>query len=477
MLRKRTLMAMTASVALLAGLMSSSDAFPFNWPTSFFPQSNFGQQRHVTRPARVPRPAATGAARDNVAANENEKSATKPNDKDKSANKETPADIGAKTGGVLTIAVSINKQQLTLYSDGVPIARSRVFAGYQTPTGVFSIIQKDRWHRSDAHGGAPMYYMQRITWSGVGMCEGAGPTPPGSQSAIRLPEAFARQLWGATKIGVRVIITQGDVAPSTIASPRLFTRKPDLEAKRDADESSGAGPSSAQIVESAYSALAAAPRKRNGATQGSNRGSNQGSNPSSNAGSKTGDPARDAMAFAVNEREQATSSAVVRSAYDKFDLSKARRNRSAPATTGVAEFRSLKPGPISVFISRQEGKLFVRKGFDPVFNVPVKFDVPDRPLGTHVFTALAVNDDDSMRWNVITVPTTWNRTAGRRNGAELLSVGKPSTAAEALGRVTIPQDAFERITELMSPGASVIISDQGLGPETGTGTDFTVLTR
>ena len=460
---------MSASVALLAGLMSSADAFPFNWPTSFFSQPNY--HRAVPRASRAARPAATGAARDNVAANENEKSATKPNEKDKTANKEPPADLPAKAGGVLTIAISLNKQQLTLYSDGVPIARSRVSAGYQTPTGVFSIIQKDRWHRSDAHGSAPMYYMQRITWSGVGLHEGAGPTAPGSQSAIRLPEAFARQLWGATKVGVRVIITQGDVAPSAIASPRLFTRKPDLEAKRDADDSSGTGPSSAKIVESAYDALAAAPRapKRNGAAQGSN--------PGSNPGSKSGDPARDAMAFAVNEREQATSSAVVRSAYDKFDLSKARRNRSAPATTGVADFRSLKPGPISVFISRHEGKLFVRKGFEPVFNVPVKFDEPDRPLGTHVFTALALNDDDSMRWNVITVPTTWSRTTGKRNGAEPLSVGKPSTAAEALGRVTIPQDAFERISELMSPGASLIISDQGLGPETGTGTDFTVLTR
>jgi len=52
-----------------------------------------------------------------------------------------------------------------------------------------------------------------------------------------------------------------------------------------------------------------------------------------------------------------------------------------------------------------------------------------------------------------------------------------SNATEALGRVTIPPDALERISELMSPGASLIISDKGLGPETGKGTDFIVLTR
>jgi hypothetical protein len=169
---------------------------------------------------------------------------------------------------------------------------------------------------------------------------------------------------------------------------------------------------------------------------------------------------------------------VVRSAYDKFDLSNARRHRLAPATIGASVAASLRPGPVSVFISRQEGKLFVRKGFEPVFNVPVKFDEPDRPLGTHVFTALALNDDDSMRWNVITVPGAGSRPAGlRRSGSEPLLVGKPSTAAEALARVTIPQNAFDRISELMSPGTSLIISDQGLGPETGTGTDFTVITR
>ncbi len=51
------------------------------------------------------------------------------------------------------------------------------------------------------------------------------------------------------------------------------------------------------------------------------------------------------------------------------------------------------------------------------------------------------------------------------------------TPAEALERVTIPQEALDRIQDLMSPGASLIISDKGLGPETGKGTDFIVLTR
>jgi hypothetical protein len=146
-----------------------------------------------------------------------------------------------------------------------------------------------------------------------------------------------------------------------------------------------------------------------------------------------------------------------------------------------AEPRPLKPGPISVFISRKEGKLFVRKGFEPVFYVPVTFSEPGRPLGTHVFTALAVNDDNTtLRWNVVSMPgaAAANKSAkGKRVEPPPAPARPAANPTEALARVSIPPEALERISELMSPGASLIISDQGLGPETGKGTDFIVLTR
>jgi hypothetical protein len=81
-----------------------------------------------------------------------------------------------------------------------------------------------------------------------------------------------------------------------------------------------------------------------------------------------------------------------------------------------------------------------------------------------VFTALAASHDNaSMRWNVVSMTAAAN--------------GSPASATGALDRITIPQDAADQISELMSVGASLIISDQGLGPETGKGTDFIVLTR
>src|SRR5262249_23741953 len=101
------------------------------------------------------------------------------------------------------------------------------------------------------------------------------------------------------------------------------------------------------------------------------------------------------------------------------------------------------------------------------------------------FTALAVNDDNTtLRWNVVSMPgaakpaPVKKSVKGKRVEAPAAPVvGPPSNAKEALDRVTIPQDALDRISELMSPGASLIISDKGLGGETGKGTDFIVLTR
>jgi hypothetical protein len=125
--------------------------------------------------------------------------------------------------------------------------------------------------------------------------------------------------------------------------------------------------------------------------------------------------------------------------------------------------------------------VFVRKGFDPVFDAPVTIEHPEQPLGTHVYTALAFNDDNaSLRWTVMTVPNNLSRpTPSRKRGepVQAAPVGPASNAAAALDRITIPQPALDRISGLISAGASLVISDQGLGPETGKGTDFIVLTR
>jgi predicted alpha/beta hydrolase len=133
----------------------------------------------------------------------------------------------------------------------------------------------------------------------------------------------------------------------------------------------------------------------------------------------------------------------------------------------------------------------------PLFNTPVTIRNPEQPLGTHVFTALELKDNGpTMRWTVVSMPSEsprraqreWKRHHKKMSRAErheqaahaakaAAAASSIPTAASALDRVEIPKEALDRISELVAPGASLIISDRGMSGETGNGTDFIVLTR
>ncbi len=167
----------------------------------------------------------------------------------------------------------------------------------------------------------------------------------------------------------------------------------------------------------------------------------------------------------------------------------------APAAkpTTLVETGRATQGPISIFVSRKEKKIYVRQNFTPLFYAPVTIDHPEQAFGTHVFTAMAYLDDGAtFRWNVVSLPGAPpkakrdagnDRRATRRGRREepvarpLGELPPPQTPAEALARIEIPQDAIDRISALMVPGSSLVVSDQGLGEETGEGTDFIVVTR
>jgi hypothetical protein len=139
---------------------------------------------------------------------------------------------------------------------------------------------------------------------------------------------------------------------------------------------------------------------------------------------------------------------------------------------------------VAVFVSRKEKKIFVRQGFVPLFDVPVVIEEPDQPLGTHVFTAMEVTDK-GMRWNLMTIPTDPSAPVEQRESRKkpkepsrpAVQLKSPSTAAEALDRIQMPKDAVDRISELLIPGSSLLISDEGLGRETGRYTEFIVLSQ
>jgi hypothetical protein len=141
--------------------------------------------------------------------------------------------------------------------------------------------------------------------------------------------------------------------------------------------------------------------------------------------------------------------------------------------------------PVSVFISRKTQRLYIRRAFQPIVESPVTVRDPDRPIGTHVFTAMErVESGTTMRWNVVSLDdgrppgSAVEPQGGSRSGlsrdAEAKSTGLVG-ARNALERIIIPPEALDRIAEMASPRSSLIISDEALSPETGNDTDFVVI--
>ena len=134
----------------------------------------------------------------------------------------------AKPQGPLIISISIARQRMRIYDANGFFAETPVstgMPGHPTPMGVFSVIQKHKFHHSNIYSGAPMPYMQRITWSGVAMHAGVLPGRPASHGCIRMPMAFAVKMWNWTKMGARVVITPGEITPASFSHPALATLK------------------------------------------------------------------------------------------------------------------------------------------------------------------------------------------------------------------------------------------------------------
>ncbi|NWK55307.1 L,D-transpeptidase family protein [Verrucomicrobiaceae bacterium N1E253] len=124
--------------------------------------------------------------------------------------------------GPLLVVVSIDDQMAYVYRNGVQIARSTVSTGREgkeTPTGVFTILQRKKKHESNIYKGAKMPYMQRLTWTGIAMHAGQLPGYPASAGCIRLPYAFSQKLYSTTTNGSTVVITQKKSEPSKSEKP------------------------------------------------------------------------------------------------------------------------------------------------------------------------------------------------------------------------------------------------------------------
>jgi lipoprotein-anchoring transpeptidase ErfK/SrfK len=482
-MRSRAALAVVAG-SLLTSLPGSADAGMYGY---YYPYSNgdpYADPNLSPNPIIRPNP----LVRPNpILRPEPRPAGLKPNPKP-DLKPEPAKDFGALPKGPLQIVVSIADQRVTLYSNGARVAQGPVSTGVPgrpTPTGVFSIIQKDRFHHSNLYSNAPMPYMERITWSGVALHEGPLPGYPASHGCIRMTHDFAARLWQVARIGVRVIVARNDVLPADFAHPRLFGPKPKPPEPPVASDNPDKHVEASAPVNFAQATIA-------GPQTASDRGAPDPKTaapvpPEALRGTVATTAAAPAPApDAAASEPVAPKPALVdppKPAPGAVDPVKANPPGSPKARTADEPVRHT--GTVAVFISRREKKIFVRQGFEPLFDMPVEIEHPEQPFGTHVFTALGFADGGArMRWNVMSIAAEPPRPAiSAKIGpkahldARATEVYQPQTAAQVLDRIQIPQAATDRIGEILSPGASLVISDQGLGEETGEGTDFIVLTR
>jgi hypothetical protein len=395
------------------------------------------------------------------------------------SNKRVPAKapFGELPKGPLQMVVSIGGQHVTLYANGQRIEQAKVSTGtpgHPTPLGVFSVIEKDRYHRSNLYDSAPMFYMHRLTWSGVAMHEGVLPGYAASHGCIRMPTGFVSRLWQISKLGVRVVIARNDPAPYEFDHPKLFNPR-----LRPVAQLFQAEPASRPVL-LAQATVTDAVEPPQPTTQGEAPAVSQ---PAEAETTGVTPPAQATDAPA--DAPAATPAVETGAKPEKREPTEAEPRKPASPRNRAGEPVKTS-GQVAVFISKREKKIYVRQGFIPVFEMPIEIANPEQPLGTHVFTAMGLQDGgDRMRWNAISMPAeNLSRSVDIRGGKKgrnaepvVAHDGKPSTAAEALNRINLPPEAVERISELLTPGSSLVVSDHGLGSETGRYTEFIVLTQ
>ena len=375
-------------------------------------------------------------------------------------------------GAPIMAIVSIKSQRVTIYDADGWILRAPVSTGQrgrETPAGVFSVIQKEKDHYSNLYDDAYMPNMHRITWSGIALHGGPLPGHPASHGCIRLPYGFAGRLFETSSVGMRVIIAPGDATPVEIAHPALFSPKPDAgahaaalaaeaaEAGRKADAARTAAATAAReaararmpmrTLENLKARAEAELARAEAALEAAN---------SDEAKAKAADAKAKAEAKVADLKAQ--WDAAMAELQPKLDAAASTKEAAAAAESAraaaakAAREAARELEPVSIFISRKAQRLYVRRGFEPVLDVPVTIRDADRPIGTHVFTAVA-RTDAALRWTAV-------------------ALNDMSDAKSALDRIVIPPEVLGRIAPTTAPRSSLIISDEALSRETGKGTEF-----
>jgi ribosomal protein L14 len=397
-------------------------------------------------------------------------------------------------GEPIMAIVSIRTQQVTLYDTDGWILRAPVSTGTtgrETPAGVFAVVEKNKDHRSNMYDDAAMPNMQRITWNGIALHGGPLPGYAASHGCVRMPFGFAEKLFDKTRLGMRVIISPEDAEPMEFSHPALPVPKAEAiaaaparaealpreatEAAKAADETKKAAATATRETASLTASLRKLEgQKARAAAELAAAEKAVVSAKTDEAKTRAEDLKQKAAAKAAElatqlDTAKADAASKLDAAAAAKEAAKAAQARKA-ATAKAASEAKLALEPVSIYISRATQKLYVRRQtqkpapdgggvvFDATIEVPVRISNAERPIGTHVFTAVARNES-GLRWTAVTID----------NG---------DNAKSALDRITIPQEVLDRIAPTALPRSSIVVSDEPLSKETNYRTEFvTVLSN
>ncbi len=333
--------------------------------------------------------------------------------------------------------------------------------------------------------------MQRITWNGIALHGGPLPGYAASHGCVRMPFGFAERLFDKTRLGMRVIISPEDAEPVEFSHPALPVPKAEAiaaapakaealpreaaEAAKAADETKKAAATASRETAS----LTAALRKLE--VQKARANAELATTEKMIVSAKTDeakvraeDLKQKAFAKAAElatqfDTAKADAASKLDAAAAAKEAAKAAQTRKADTARTASEAK-LALEPVSIYISRETQKLYVRRQtqkpapdgggvvFDASIEVPIKIRNPERPIGTHVFTAVARNNS-GLRWTAVTID----------HGDD---------AKSAFDRITIPQEVLDRVAPTAMPRSSIVISDEPLSKETNYRTEFvTVLSN
>jgi hypothetical protein len=392
-----------------------------------------------------------------------------------------------EAGEPIMAIVSIKSQQVTFYDAEGWILRAPVSTGVtgrETPAGIFAVIEKEKDHHSTMYDDAWMPNMQRITWNGIALHGGPLPGYAASHGCVRMPYGFAEKLFDKTRIGMRIIISPNDAAPVEFSHPALpmpnaqalaaapvraepLAREA-ADAARAADEAKKAAANAVRETASLAASLRkleqlkaradaqlALADKRLAAAK-----TDQAKARAEDLKQKAATKAAEAGTNLETAKSDAKSKPDAATAKDAAKMAEAKKAETAKAALQA----KLALEPFSIYISRATQRLYVRRNthkpapdgggevFDTSIEVPVTIRNPEKPIGTHVFTAMA-RSTDGLRWSAVTIDDA-------------------DDARSALDRITIPREVLDRIAPTALPRSSIVISDEPLSAETNYRTEF-----